>query len=203
MADSIGGGYDPADLAKPLLEAGARIIQLRYKHAGGQSMLAAAMEIARMARQHAAIFIVNDRVDIAMLSGADGVHLGQDDLPLAAARKLVGPDKIIGISTHSIEQAREAQAGGADYIGFGPIYPGGLKSNATGLGLDALAAVRAAVTIPIVAIGGITELTTAEVLGAGADAVAIITDIVKAPDPAAKVRSILSVDRQMHLRQKH
>jgi thiamine-phosphate pyrophosphorylase len=121
------------------------------------------------------------------------VHLGQHDLPLEAGRELLGPDKIIGISTSGVEMARAAEAGGADYIGFGPMYPGGLKNTQQGRGLTALAQVRAAVKLPIVAIGGITEATIPEVLGAGADAAAIITDVVKAADIVAKIRSILSI----------
>src|SRR5208283_1711603 len=144
-----------------------------------------------------AILIVNDRVDIAILAEAHGVHLGQEDLPLEAARRIAGPseNKIIGVSTHNLEQARTAEDGGADYIGFGPMYPGGLRNNAAGKGLDQLRAIRAAVKVPIVAIGGITEPRVAETLAAGADAVAIITDVVNAPDLGAKVRSILALAR--------
>jgi len=188
-------GHDPGELADILLEAGARILQLRLKDAAGRDFLAAAIEIARLCRKHDAIFIVNDRVDIAMLADAHGVHLGQKDLPLEAARKIIGPGKVIGISTASVEMARTAEAGGADYIGFGPMYPGGLKNIQRGQGLDNLRAVRAAVKIPIVAIGGITEATVPEVLAAGADAAAIITDVIKAPDIAAKVRALLALER--------
>ncbi|MGO9449902.1 MAG: thiamine phosphate synthase [Candidatus Binataceae bacterium] len=186
-------GHDPGELAHILIEAGARVLQLRLKDAVGRDFLAAAIEIARLCRKRDAIFIVNDRVDIAMLSNAHGVHLGQKDLPLEAARKIIGPGKIIGISTASVEMATAAEAGGADYIGFGPMYPGGLKNIERGQGLDNLRAVRAAVKIPIVAIGGITEVTVPEVLAAGADAAAIITDVIKAPDIAAKIRAILAL----------
>jgi thiamine-phosphate diphosphorylase len=189
------GGHEPVLLAETLLEAGVRIMQLRLKDAHGRDFLAAARTIAGMCRKRDAILIVNDRVDIAMLAGAHGVHLGQDDLPLEPARRITGPKMVIGISTHNVEQARAAERGGADYIGFGPMYPGGLRNNATGMGLDNLRAMRAAVKIPIVAIGGITEARVAETLTAGADAVAIITDIVNAPDIGAKVRSILALVR--------
>ncbi len=189
------GGHKPVALAMTMLEAGARIVQLRLKDAPGRDFLAAARAIAELCRKHGAILIVNDRVDIAILAGADGVHLGQEDLPLDAARRITGPNKIIGISTHTLEQARAAEDGGADYIGFGPMYSGGLKNIAAGVGLDKLRAIRAAVKIPIVAIGGITEARVAETLAAGADAVAIITDVVKAPDIGAKVRSILALER--------
>jgi thiamine-phosphate pyrophosphorylase len=189
------GGHEPRALAEIYLDAGVKLMQLRMKNAPGRDLLAAARAIADLSRARGATFIMNDRVDIAMLSGADGVHLGQEDLPLDAARKLVGSRMNIGISTHTIEQARAAEAGRADYIGFGPIYSGGLKEIVKGQGLDMLRAVRAAVKIPIVAIGGITEARVPEVLAAGADAAAIITDVVRAPDVAAKVRSILVLAR--------
>ena len=187
------GGHEPVALAQTMLDAGARVMQLRLKELCARDFLAAAREIAAMCRRRGATLIVNDRVDIAMLSDAAGVHLGQDDLPLEPARAIAGRSKIIGISTHNVEQARAAEAGGADYIGFGPIYAGGLKANAAGKGLDNLRAVRAAVRIPIVAIGGITEKRMPEVLDAGADAAAIITDVVNAPDVSAKLRAILAL----------
>jgi thiamine-phosphate pyrophosphorylase len=186
-------GHEPVALAETMLDAGARIIQLRLKDVPARDLLAAARAIAALARARGATFIVNDRVDIAMLANAHGVHLGQDDLPLDAARRIAGADMIVGISTHSVEQARAAEDGGADYIGFGPMYPGGLKSIVAGQGLANLRAVRAAVKIPIVAIGGITEATIPEILHAGADAAAIITDVLAAPEIAAKVRSLLAI----------
>jgi len=186
-------GHDPADLAHTMLEAGARILQLRLKNVSSRDFLAAARAISQLCHRRDAIFIVNDRIDIAMLSDADGVHLGQNDLPLDTGRELLGPDKIIGISTSNVHLARAAEAGGADYIGFGPMYSGGLKNTQQGRGLEALAEVRAAVKLPIVAIGGITETTVPEVLRAGADAAAIISDVVKAPDIAAKIKSILAI----------
>src|SRR5208337_3052628 len=156
------GGHDPVTLAETLLDAGARIMQLRLKDAPGRDFLASARAIAEMCRKRGAILIINDRVDIAILAGAHGVHLGQTDLPLEAARRVAGPGMMIGISTHNVEQARAAEIGGADYIGFGPMYPGGLKNIVAGVGLDKLRAIRAAVKIPIVAIGGITEAHVAE-----------------------------------------
>ena len=187
------GGHEPVALARTLLDAGASVMQLRLKDASSREMLAAASVIAPMCRERGATFIVDDRVDVAMLSDADGVHLGQEDLPLEAARRLVGQKLIIGISTHSVEQAVTAERGGADYIGFGPMYPGGLRNNSAGKGIENLRAVRAAVRIPIVAIGGITEASMPEVLAAGADACAIITDVVRAPDIQAKVRALLAL----------
>lgn len=186
-------GHPPVELAKLLLEAGARILQLRLKEAGSRDFLAAARAISQICRANAATFIVNDRADLALLSDASGVHLGQRDLPLEEGRKLMGAGRIIGISTSSVELARAAEAGGADYIGFGPMYPGGAKSIKVGQGLARLREVRAAVRLPIVAIGGITEATVPEVLAAGANAAAIITDVVRAPDIRAKVRALLAL----------
>jgi thiamine-phosphate pyrophosphorylase len=185
-------GHEPVALAGMLLDGGATIMQLRLKDFGGRDFLAAARAIAALCHERGALLIVNDRADIAHLADTDGVHVGQEDLPLEAARRVVGPGKIVGVSTHSIEQARAAEAGGADYIGFGAIYSGGLKNVKNAQGLERLRAVRAAVRIPIVAIGGITEATVAEVIEAGADAAAIITDIVKSPDVASKVRAIVA-----------
>jgi thiamine-phosphate pyrophosphorylase len=185
------GGHEPVALARILLGAGARLLQLRLKDAGSREFLDAARAIAALCRECGAILIVNDRVDIALLSGASGVHLGQEDLPLAAARALLGADRIIGVSTHTVDQAQAAEAGGADYIGFGAIYSGGLKNVKNAQGLERLREVRRAVRIPIVAIGGITEATLPAVLEAGADAAAIITDVVRALDSAAKVEALL------------
>jgi len=189
------GGHEPAALARILLDAGARAMQLRLKDASSRDLLAAAREIAAICRERDAMLIVDDRADIAILAGAAGVHLGQEDLPLEAARRLVGRDMIVGISTHSVEQAVAAERGGADYIGFGPLYAGGLRNNAAGKGLAMLREVRAAVRIPIVAIGGITEATMPAALAAGADACAIITDVVCANNIPEKVRAILALNR--------
>ena len=192
MVDPL-GGHHPVALAETLLRAGARVLQLRLKNASGRDFMTAAEQIAARCRQWQAMLIVNDRADVAQLCGAAGVHLGQTDLPLAVARRLLGPEFIIGISTHEVAQARAAEAGGADYIGFGPMFAGGAKQTALGRGLDQLRAVRAAVSLPIVAIGGITEQLVPEVLAAGADAAAIISDIVMAPDIEGKVRRILAL----------
>jgi thiamine-phosphate pyrophosphorylase len=188
------GGHEPVALARILVQAGARILQLRLKDAGAREFLAAARAISEICRAAGAILIVNDRVDIAILSEAHGVHLGQTDLPLDAARRMMGQDRIIGVSTHTVAQAVAAEAGGADYIGFGAIYSGGLKNVKNAQGLERLAEVRQAVQIPIVAIGGITEATMPAVVASGADAAAIITDVVRAPDIGAKVAALLAQD---------
>jgi thiamine-phosphate pyrophosphorylase len=175
-----------------LLEAGIQCLQLRAKAMPPREFLRLACAARRLTHSSACRLIVNDRVDIALACDADGVHLGQEDLPLHAARKLMS-GKIIGISTHDVEQAREAEAGGADYIGFGPIF--GTATKETGYsarGLEMLRRVRVVVSIPIVAIGGITEGNVKQVWQAGADSVAIISDILGADDIAAKTNCILA-----------
>ena len=180
----------PESVVRELLAAGVKIVQLRAKVMNPRDFLQLARETGELTRSYDCLFIVNDRVDIALACNADGVHLGQEDLPLHAARKLMG-DKIIGISTHDLEQARNAEQGSADYIGFGPMF--GSKTKDTGYiarGLPMLNELRQAVNIPIVAIGGIIETNVAQVWQAGADSAAIISDILRADDIAAKIKRI-------------
>lgn len=187
-------GRPASVILQGLLSGGARIIQLRVKDLSANASLKLAREACELCRQSGCLFIVNDRVDIALAAQADGVHLGQEDLPLYIARKLMGRERIIGISTHDLAQAREAEQGGADYIGFGPIF--GTQTKETGYsarGLTMLREIRKAVTIPIVAIGGITEQNVVQVWKAGADAAAIISDLMGAEDVDGKVRRILSL----------
>lgn len=144
-------------------------------------------------KRSSAAFIVNDHPDIAIAVDADGVHLGQDDLPVEEARKLMGGSRIIGVSTHSVEQARAAQSAGADYIGFGPIFTTKTKDAGPSQGIDGLRQVRKAVMLPVIAIGGINGGNLDTVLRAGADGVAVISAILGAPDLHEAVRGM--VDR--------
>jgi thiamine-phosphate diphosphorylase len=185
-------GRAAADALRQLLTGGAAIVQLRVKTMTPRDFL----ELARFARAETRVYrcklIINDRVDVALACDADGVHLGQDDLPLAAGRKLAG-QKIVGISTHDIEQAQEAERNGADYIGFGPMF--GTQTKNTGYaarGVEMLGKIRAAVKLPIVAIGGINEQNVTQVWQAGADSAAIISDILSADDVVAKTQRILA-----------
>jgi len=183
-----------------LLEAGVSILQLRVKSLPPVDFLELAKQARAVTRAHGCQLIINDRVDIALACGADGVHLGQDDLPLSAGRKLMG-QKIIGISTHDLDQARAAERAGADYIGFGPMF--GTRTKATGYearGPEMLHQIRRAVTLPIVAIGGITEANVQEVWQAGADSVAIIGDVLHDNDPGAKALRILGQYRTVQQR---
>jgi thiamine-phosphate pyrophosphorylase len=183
-------GRAPQVVLEDLLNGGVKILQLRVKSMAPADFLTLATQARAQTHAAGCRLIVNDRIDIALACYADGVHLGQEDLPFAAGRKLMA-DKIIGISTHDIEQAREAERNGADYIGFGPMF--GTTTKDTGLtarGIDMLKQIRAAVKIPIVAIGGITEQNVQSVWQAGADSAAIISDILGAEDIPGKVTRI-------------
>ena len=194
IADTLGRSeLSPVAIAEKLCVGGAKILQLRVKDVPSRDFLVIAQEVRKICRRSGCLFIVNDRADIALAVDADGVHVGQEDLPLVAARKVLGPHKIIGVSTHDPHQAQTAERDGADYIGFGPMY--GTITKATGYtarGLEQLREIRAVVRLPIVAIGGITTDRAPVTLTAGADAVAMISDLVLAADVAAKVRGTLA-----------
>jgi thiamine-phosphate pyrophosphorylase len=183
----------PAEGAlRELLGGGAQIVQLRAKTLSGRDFLELAREARSLTRRYGCRLIVNDRVDIALACDADGVHLGQDDLPLQAARKLM-PGKLIGVSTHDLQQARDAERGGADYIGLGPMF--GTTTKETGYtprGPELLRDIRSAVRIPIVAIGGVTEKNVSQVWDDGADSAAIISDILRAENITEKVRRLVA-----------
>ena len=169
------------EIAKRVLPGGTKIVQLRGKGLSSKELLEQAREIRELTRKAGATFIVNDRADIAILSDADGVHLGQDDLPIAEARKILGREKLIGISTHNLDQALKAEQEGSDYIGFGPVFGTKTKADAEeAKGIEALKEVKKKVSIPVIAIGGINLENLKEVIDAGADGVAVISAIVKA-----------------------
>jgi thiamine-phosphate pyrophosphorylase len=167
-----------------------RFFQYRNKRGSRRAVFETAQRLASLFRGTGALFIVNDHADIAMAVNADGIHLGQDDLPLGPARKLLGHSKIIGISTHSVEEAVTAERGGADYIGFGPLFPTATKDAGPLQGTGRLDLVRAAVSIPIVAIGGIGPENAGEAIRHGANGVAVITAVLDAPDIKAACRSL-------------
>jgi len=181
-------------LVDALVELRLPWLQLRCKAAPGAAHVAAARAVVTRARRGCTRIVVNDRLDVAAIAGADGVHLGQNDLPLAAARGAARRPIVLGVSTHSVEEARAAAAAGADYIGYGPMFATASKRDALATrSMAELRAVRAAVSLPIVAIGGITEATAGEVLAAGADAVAMIGALAAAPDPGALVKRLLAL----------
>jgi len=185
---------DPIEFLKKLLGAGARLVQYRNKTAPAREVLQAAQALNVTARQDGASFLVNDRPDIARLAGASGVHVGQDDLDVDAARKIVGAGAIIGISTHNLEQFRAAAETDADYVAVGPIFETRSKAKPDPVvGLELIRQARKLTNKPIVAIGGITLERTASVIESGANGVAVISDILGARNPAARVKQYLEI----------
>jgi thiamine-phosphate pyrophosphorylase len=171
------------EVLKVSAAAGATLFQYRNKSASMKDAYIEAMELRKLAAELEVLFIVNDRCDLALAVDADGVHLGQGDLPLNLARKVMGPGKLIGISTHNAEQVRVATAGGPDYLGFGPIFkPGSKADHDPVVGVAGLKAIRPLTPLPIFAIGGISLDHVSEVMGAGANGVAVISAILKASD---------------------
>ncbi|MFH0765780.1 MAG: thiamine phosphate synthase [Calditrichota bacterium] len=188
----LSGGRSHVEVAQAALAGGAKVIQLRDKQASSRKLLDCALKIRELTTATQAVFIVNDRLDIALASEADGLHVGQDDLPAQVARKLLGSKKILGVSARSVKEAIQAECDGADYIGLGPVFEArGTKVNAgEPLGLELIRAVRRIVKIPIIAIGGINRDNAAEVIQAGATGVAVISAVVGAADIKAATAEI-------------
>lgn len=187
-------GLAPLDVARAFLAGGAGLIQVRAKSLAAGAFLALCDSVVRLATPAGTLVIVNDRADLALLSGADGVHVGQDDVPPAAARALLGDTAIVGWSTHSVAQIDAAIAAPVDYIAVGPVFTTRTKDTGydpVGTALVAAAAARAG-DRPVVAIGGITTTSAPAVIGAGAAGVAIIADLLADGDPAARVRACLA-----------
>lgn len=189
------------EIVRQFLAGGAQLIQLRDKEAGSRELLDAARGCLQLTRLAGAKLLINDRVDVAIAAEADGVHLGQDDLQVEEARELLGPDKIIGLSTHSLDQFRAALATSADYIAVGPVYATTTKENANPVvGLDLVREAAQLTNRPLVAIGGISIERAPEVIAAGASSVAVIsalypltglTSFTDKPDITAQVRKFL------------
>lgn len=187
----VAGGRDLADLLEATLAGGCRMVQLREKVWESGRVFPLAVRLREISARAGATFIVNDRVDLALAVGADGVHLGQDDLPAAMARPLLRPGMILGVSTHSLEQARRAQADGADYVAVGSMFPTASKSGFELVGPELLARVRPEVRVPLLGIGGITADNAGRVIRAGADGVAVISAVCAAADPRAATERLL------------
>jgi thiamine-phosphate pyrophosphorylase len=182
------------DLAAALAESGVELIQYRNKTASSRQFFEISQRLTNALKPRGVRFIVNDRADIALLSGAGGVHVGQEDLGVEDARAICGPDRWVGVSTHTLEQVAGANLTSADYIAFGPIFPTATKKNPDPVvGIDLLRQVRKMTKKPIVAIGGITLERAAEVYRAGADSLAVIRDLISVPNPAVRAREYLDV----------
>ena len=181
------------DVLREAATAGARLFQYRNKSASMKEAYAEALVLRKAALDEGVTFIVNDRCDLALAIDADGVHLGQEDLPLDLARKVMGPDKLIGISTHNLNQVRQATVGRPDYLGFGPIFkPGSKQDHDPIVGIEGLRAMRKLTSLPVFAIGGIQIDQVGEVTRAGANGVAVISAILKSSDIGHVVKSFIA-----------
>lgn len=187
-------GWKPLDLARAFLDGGARLLQLRAKELPSSSLLDLSDALVALADAYEAFVIVNDRVDVARLSGADGVHVGQEDLSPAVAREQLGPGAIVGYSTHSVAQFEAALREPISYLAVGPVF--GTSTKDTGysaVGLELVSgAARLAGSMPVVAIGGVTLANAVSAIGAGASAVAVISDLLVG-DPAERVKAYLRI----------
>ena len=189
--EQIGHGLSHAELARRAVAGGADTIQLRDKRLSGRDLLIVASAIREVTRDAGALFIVNDRLDVALAAGADGVHLGESDLPIEHARRIAPPGFIIGASVGSVTTAVRAGAAGADYVALSPTFSTASKDDAgPGHGLAMLSAIRSAVSLPLVAIGGITPGNVADVIAAGADGIAVISAVVGEDDVTAAARDL-------------
>jgi len=188
-------GRDLPDLLEAVIAGGCLMVQLREKEWPSGRLLPLAERLRARCAAAGVTFIVNDRVDLAVAVGADGVHLGQDDLPARVARPLLRPGMILGVSTHSVVQARAAQADGADYVAVGAMFATPSKPSFELVGPALLREVRPLVGAPLIAIGGITHGNVSEVIAAGADGVAVISAVGAADDPRAATERFLALIR--------
>lgn len=184
------------DCVREALEGGVTLLQYRAKTASSAEMYAEALQLKALCDSFSVPLIINDRLDIAMAVGAAGVHLGQDDLPCAAARKLLGEDYIIGVSAHNPAEAKAALQSGADYLGCGAVFGTATKADVKKLGTEGLAAICKAKGLPVVGIGGVTADNYREVRAAGADGAAIVSGILAQPDIRATVKAIAKVSKE-------
>jgi thiamine-phosphate pyrophosphorylase len=188
---SVAGSRSLDDLLDLVLAGGGRLVQLREKTMPAVEMLPVARRLARRCREAGALFIVNDRADIAVAADAHGLHVGQDDMPAREARALLRPGMVLGVSTHDEDQAGAAVTAGADYVAVGSIFPTTSRVGFQLVGTHLIRRVRSAVPVPLVAIGGITADNAAEVIRAGADGVAVISAICANRNPEAATRTLL------------
>ncbi len=184
-------GRSQVEVVRAAIAGGATVVQLRQKDGATRAMVELGRALRALTREMGVALLVNDRLDVALAVDADGVHVGQEDMPAAVARRLMGSDRLLGVSAATPEEARAAQDDGADYVGVGSVYATGSKSDAGApIGLAGLAAVADAVHVPVVAIGGIGPGRAADCIRHGADGVAVISAIVSQPEPEAAARAL-------------
>jgi thiamine-phosphate pyrophosphorylase len=181
---TLQGRFSHLELARLAVQGGADLIQFRQKTGSTRSLIETAREMKAICKAAGAAFVVNDRIDVAMASDADGVHLGQDDFPIALARHLLGADRIVGGSASSLEEAVACVRDGADYVGVGPVFPTTSKADAgPASGLETLRSIASTVDAPVIAIGGVNEENAARIMDAGAHGIAVISAVCCMPDP--------------------
>ena len=197
----IVAGRDHIEGAREALQGGADVIQFREKRMDTGEMIRVCENIQNLCRRHGAIFIVNDRIDVALAMDADGVHVGQKDMPAAIARRLIGPHKILGVSASDAEKAKKAEMDGADYVGTGMIFAAGVKKDIGVVkGVAILREVSRAVQVPVVAIGGIVHGNAASCIEAGAAGCAVITAVIGAPDVRRAATNLAQIIRDAKMR---
>lgn len=187
---ALPAGVTLAQAVEAALDGGVTCLQLREKTASAGEILTLARTLLPLCRARKVPLLINDRVDIALAAGADGVHLGQDDLPLPEARALLGPDRILGATAHTVEEALRAQAEGADYLGVGAMFPTGTKTDTVPTSADTLKAICAAVSIPVVAIGGVNAQNLPTLAGTGIAGAAVVSAIFSQGDLTAAARTL-------------
>ncbi|MFN3929168.1 MAG: thiamine phosphate synthase [Thermoflexus sp.] len=191
-------GRPPLEIAEAALRGGITMLQLRWKSGPLREMLQLGEALQKLCQRYGVPLLINDRVDVALALRADGVHLGQEDLPPEVARRLLGARALIGVSARTPDQARAAEAAGADYLGTGSVFPTSSKANPILIGLEGLATVIRSTRLPVVAIGGVSSENAAACIHAGAAGVAVISAITQAPDPEAAARALRqAVDRAL------
>jgi len=183
-----------SECAQELVDAGVRLLQYRNKKASARELLECSKRLSSLLIRQGVTFVVNDRADVAVAAEASGLHVGQEDLDADAARSVVGTQKLVGISTHNLAQFKEAATTSADYVALGPVFSTSTKANPDPVvGIELIRRVRGLTDKPIVAIGGITLERAAQVIQAGADSVAVISDILLAPEPGQRARSYIDL----------
>lgn len=190
-------GRSLEDQVEEIAASGTTFLQLREKHLSEEAFLEEAKKIKKIAARHGIPFVINDNIEVALRAGADGVHVGQSDMQAKDVRRLIGEEKILGVSANTVEQAVKAQESGADYLGVGAVFSTSTKLDANDVSFETLRRICEAVTIPVVAIGGIGEANVLKLRGSGVHGIAVISAIFASPDVAAATRRLRALSEEM------